>query len=270
MFENEHYFSCRQSLPFRCKKHEISFESQIFYIQQNTNQCPECKKYFISKAEIEIKDFITSLGFQAKKKRFGGYEWRDKQEICKSIIKNKLNLSIKLNARDFEIFEDLQKDKIKVFLNNNHLSGCTKMFVKSFSLCDEKGEIYSSLTLRYPFTKNKKNTIEIDRFCCKINTNIRGAFSRLFSRAVKWCKQTKIDKIITYSDCRLGGGDVYKNNNFNFIKHTGLNYFYTDFHTRFNRFKFRAQKGKSEKEIAEENNVYKIYDNGSYLWEYVI
>ena len=40
-------------------------------------------------------------------------------------------------------------------------------------------------------------------------------------------------------------------------------YFYTDGYKRFNRFKFRAKNGKTEKLIAEENNLYKIYDCGS-------
>jgi len=37
---------------------------------------------------------------------------------------------------------------------------------------------------------------------------------------------------------------------------------------RYDRFRFRAQSGKSEKEVAQENKVYRIYGCGNYLYEY--
>jgi hypothetical protein len=45
-----------------------------------------------------------------------------------------------------------------------------------------------------------------------------------------------------------------------------LGYYCTDGVSRFNRFRFRAKNNKSEKQIAEENKVYKIYDCGNKIF----
>ncbi len=47
---------------------------------------------------------------------------------------------------------------------------------------------------------------------------------------------------------------------------TGIDYWYTDCTERFDRFAFRATAGKSEREIAIERNVTKIYGAGSYIF----
>jgi hypothetical protein len=85
---------------------------------------------------------------------------------------------------------------------------------------------------------------------------------------ILWAKSNGYEKIITYSDCRYSTGKTYKKYGFVFLRHTGLDYFYTDLIRRYNRFKFRAQDGKPEKQIAIENKVYRIYGCGNYLWEY--
>jgi len=49
-------------------------------------------------------------------------------------------------------------------------------------------------------------------------------------------------------------------------KETGPDYWYSDGRKRFDRFKFRASNGKSEKIIASENNVFKIWGCGSNIF----
>ena len=196
-------------------------------------------------------------------------EWRDKQNICKSMIKNVLGvIEKKINARDLIIVEDIDKNKIIDFINKNHLQGYqNKKPLKSFSLIDSNTkEIFICITLRKPFIKSE-NLIEIERECSKVDFLIRGGYSRLLKRIKYWAKQQEYEKIITYSDCRYSWGNIYKINNFSLIHHTGISYDYTNGQNRFGRFKFRAQDGKSEKQIAEENKVYKIYGAGNYLWE---
>ena len=126
------------------------------------------------------------------------------------------------------------------------------------------------ITLRRPFTKKDKSCIEIARVSSKINCIVRGGFSKLMKSVILWAKEQNYDKIITYSDCRYSTGNTYKQFGFIYKNHTGINYYYTDLFNRFNRFKFRAKDNKSEKQIALENNVHKIYGAGNYLWEYII
>jgi hypothetical protein len=72
---------------------------------------------------------------------------------------------------------------------------------------------------------------------------------------------------LTYSDLRFGEGDIYGNNGFVLTGTTAPDYYYTDFEDRYNRFKFRANEGRSEKDIAAENGVCKIFGIGSNIYQ---
>ena len=195
-------------------------------------------------------------------------EWRDKQDICKSIIKNRLGLIInKLFARKLKLIESDKKNNFifKDFFKENHLQGNT-VFTKAFGLINENGDLQIAISVRKPFTK-KENCIEIARLASKIDTVVVGGCFRLLKKCLKWCKENGIKKIITYSDCRYSWGETYQKYGFTFVGHTGIGYDYTYGQQRFGRFRFRAQNGKSEKQVAEENKVYKIYNAGNFRWE---
>jgi hypothetical protein len=49
---------------------------------------------------------------------------------------------------------------------------------------------------------------------------------------------------------RIGAGKGYSAAGFRLVGSTGLDYWYTDNEYRYGRFKFRAQEGKSEKQVA--------------------
>jgi len=67
---------------------------------------------------------------------------------------------------------------------------------------------------------------------------------------------------------RFGTGEVYSKNHFQFVGTTDVDYWYTNGKQRYNRFKYRAKNGKSEKHIAEESNVKRIYGCGSNIYLY--
>jgi hypothetical protein len=63
---------------------------------------------------------------------------------------------------------------------------------------------------------------------------------------------------MSYVDRRIGDGNFYLRVGFKYVQTTELNYWYTDLKNIFVRFKFRTYEGRSEKEIAAENKVYKF------------
>lgn len=194
-------------------------------------------------------------------------EWRDKKEIVKSMILQRLKLSkIKIPARKCNI-EELESKKAREFLNNSHIDGFTNS--KKYFCLKYNEEVVCLLSVREPFHKSKyPNTLEISRFSSKINTIVQGGFSKLLKYVKEWAISNNCEKIITYADLRFGNGEVYdKNSDFQFLQETDINYWYTDYTQRYNRFKFRAQPNKSEKMVAEENGVYKIYGCSSKLFE---
>ena len=197
-------------------------------------------------------------------------EWRDKQEVWKSIILAKCNkISNKLDARKLIVDENFPKKKVIGFVEENHLQGNCRS-KKAFVLKDDLGNIKFCITMRKPFTKNREDTIEVARVCTEKGTIVRGAFSRLIKYIKEWAKNEGYSKILTYSDCRYSQGSVYAVNNFNYISHTGIGYDYTDYIYRYGRFKFRAQPGKSELDVASESGVCKIYNSGNYSWQLIL
>ena len=194
-------------------------------------------------------------------------EWRDKRHIWESIIKVNLGvINTKLNARELTVDDNPSVKEVRDFLDKNHLQGYCKSN-KKFALKDKSDNIVFCITFRKPFTKNKNDTIEVARVCSEVGVVIRGAFSKIMKYAIQWAKEEGYEKILTYSDCRYSWGKSYKNYGFSFTSHTGFGYDYTDFFFRHGRFQFRANDGKSEKQIAVDNEVCKIYNAGNYRWE---
>jgi DNA-binding transcriptional regulator YiaG len=192
--------------------------------------------------------------------------WATKQDIVKSMIKNKLKIiKNKVFARNCFV-KELSSSEARSFVDQNHLSGYCNSTLKIglFSKVDQS--LVSVLTLRNPFHKAVyPHTIEIARFVSKIDTVVIGGFSKLLKEAEKIIKTNhpNVNQILTYADLSTGNGSVYENNGFSLLHQTNPDYFYTNGEERFNRFDMRAKDGKTEKQIADENEVFKVFGIGN-------
>lgn len=128
------------------------------------------------------------------------------------------------------------------------------------------GKIVCALSLRKSFHSKYNGMIEIARFSSALNTNVVGGFGKLLKEVRKWAINEGYKNILTYADLRFGKGDVYKINGFDLIDTTNPDYWYTDTRKRYNRFQYRAQPGKSEKQVAHEAGVQKVYGCGSNIY----
>jgi len=321
---SEYYSRQHQYLDIICKKCGTE-QRKTLQAFERKSLCIKCYPCITSRAEVEVLDFIKSLGIktiQSDRKSIapkeidvfipdkmvgieyhGLYwhmennnnknkywdknshrdkmllcrqkkinliqifsdEWIEKNEIVKSIIKNKLGLTdIKIGARKCEIRE-IHRKISKLFFEENHISGYTRSKI-SFGLYYEN-KLVCAIALRKPNHKKYKNNIEISRFATALNVQVIGGFSKLMKSVEKWMSDKGYKKIITYSDLRWGDGNVYRSCGFEWVSDTGIDFWYTDGTIRYNRFMFRAQPGKTEKQVAEENGVYRIYGCGNYLYE---
>ena len=282
--------------------------------------CKKCHPFTVSKAELEILDYVKGLGFEltlsgnrqliapleldivVPEKNFAveyhGLYWHqdkkdlhlDKFEACKakgirliqvfsdewlthnglikSMIANRLGVSnTAVGARRCSVVEVTHKEATK-FFEHNHISGHTlskKIFGLKFN-----NELICCLSLRVPRHKQyvAERKIEIARLATKQGCVVQGGFSKLLKHAVAWVKGEGFKTLMSYCDLRFGEGNVYLKNGFTLVKqNTGVNYWYTDGVQRYDRFKFRAQPGKSEALVAEEAKVHKIYGCGNSLYE---
>lgn len=194
-------------------------------------------------------------------------EWREKRQICESIIRHALNkTSSKLDARKCKVLK-LDPIVARPLLDEWHLDGKTRSSVY-FGL-EHKGEIVSIMSLRTPFHKKHRNSVEIARFASRLNTSVRGAIGKLLKHAKNWAREQNKTKMLTYTDLRIGTGKGYESSGFTFLKHTGRNYWHTDGNKRFNRFAFKADKSRNmtEKQVCAEAGVTQVYGPGNLSFE---
>ena len=202
-------------------------------------------------------------------------EWRLKNNIVKSMIKNILcKNDTKIYARKCEIKEVCQKEK-KEFLENNHIQGDVNSKINLGLFYNN--ELVSLMTfgdLRINLgSKKEDGSYELLRFCNKLNTSVIGGASKLFKYFIKIYD---FKKIKSYCDLRWFKGNLYEILGFNLIRISKPNYFYTKGNFRENRFKYRKDilvkngfdKNKTEHQIMFENKYYRIYDCGCKVYEF--
>lgn len=185
-------------------------------------------------------------------------EWRDKQLLIKSMIRHRLGMSDKIHARKCQITRCNTKD-VKEFIKLSHIDGYAR--AKFAFKLTYNNELVGACTLRYANHGKNKTTLEIARICFKQNVCVVGGASKFITDVVNLSKSINVDYVMTYADNRLGGYNSYTNLGFSYVCDTVPRFWWTDFHSRYDRFKFRANKlnNLSEAEVAAKNNVHKIY-----------
>jgi len=151
------------------------------------------------------------------------HEWcdKDKKEIWKSIIKNKLGLSKKLYARHCTVQEINSVDK-NIFLQENHIQGIDKSSISLGLFLNN--ELLSIMTFGRPrFTKKTNVNYELIRYCCKKNITVIGGASKILSYFERKYKPTGV---VSYADLRRSQGNLYLNLGFWLNHISPPNYFY--------------------------------------------
>ncbi len=204
--------------------------------------------------------------------------WYNKRDIVKSRIKNLLNLSTdKVYARKC-VIKTVNSGDSREFLNRNHLQGNTNAAIK-LGLYYE-GELVSLMTFG-SLRKNlnqvaKENEWELLRFANKLNTSVVGGASRLFKYFIK---EYKPERVVSYADCDWTVDEqdnLYTKLGFEYIVHTGLNYWWVVDGIRENRFKYRKDKLvkegadslMTEVEIMHDKGYYRCFGTGNYKFEW--
>jgi hypothetical protein len=204
-------------------------------------------------------------------------DWNNKKDILKSIILNECKISeFKRGARECEI-KLVDADEKKNFLIVNHLQGTC---ASSINLgLYYKNELVSLMTFGAKRKIMKQNNIENEyellRFCSKLNYQVNGAASKLFTYFIK---NFKPYLIISYASCDISDGNLYETLGFKFINHTGLNYWWAKNGVKYHRSNFMKHKlikngedkNKTEDEIMKQNGYVKLWGTGNLKYEYLL
>ena len=203
-------------------------------------------------------------------------EWEFKKEIVKSRLKNIFGITgNKIFARKCTI-KEIDNIVSKEFLNNNHIQG--NVYGKFNIGLYFNNELVSLMTFgnkrKNLGSKRNNDEYELLRFCNKLDTIVVGGASKLFKYFIK---KYKPEKIISYCDLRWSNGNLYEQLGFVLNHISKPNYFYIKDRKRVNRFNFRKDilvkegfdKNKTEHEIMLERKIYRIYDCGCAVYEFV-
>lgn len=207
------------------------------------------------------KKWKECLAKNVKLIQFFSDEWENKQEIVKSMIKHRLGKTDNvIFARKCEVRE-VEGKIAREFFQRTHIGG--KPSLKNAFGLFFNDQMVACIGLRVPIQKKYGNVVEIARFSTELNCNVVGGFSKILKVVEKWAKEKEFVGILTYADGRFGSGNLYEKNGFDLLGFSPPDYWYTNCEKREFRFKYRAQPGKTEQEVADENGVLKIYGTGS-------
>lgn len=203
-------------------------------------------------------------------------EWCKNKKIIESRLKDILGIyDIKVGARKCTI-KDIDSEISNQFLKENHVQGNIQSKIKLGLFY--KDELISVMTfgqLRQSLGSDAiDGEYELLRFCNKLNYHIPGSASKLLTYFIK---NYHPKKIISYCDRRWSQGKLYFKLGFDLKRITKPNYWYIVNCGRDHRYNWRKSElpkklnnvdmTKTEHEIMLENNIFRIYDCGSYRFD---
>jgi hypothetical protein len=202
-------------------------------------------------------------------------EWKTKQDIVKSILRNKLGKSQnRIYARRCEIKEISVSEK-NDFLNKNHIQGKDQSTIKLGAFFNN--ELVSVMTFGTP-RYDKKIEAELIRFANKQNTIVVGIASKMLNYFIKIHKPKSI---ISYADRRYSTGNLYEKIGFTLSHISFPRYWYMtkkNYLELFHRSNFTKNRikqnypnldfSKTEWELMQELGYNRIWDCGTkvYIW----
>jgi hypothetical protein len=202
-------------------------------------------------------------------------EWVYKQDIVKSIIKNRLKKTDNSIFARKCVIKEINSPLCTMFLNENHIQGNVNSKVRIGLYYQNRLVSVMTFSKGRVLMGGKFNEWELTRFCNEINVNVIGAAGKLLKYFIKKYNPTKM---VSYSDIRLFNGNMYESLGFKRISQSSPNYWYVINGLRYHRFNFRKSvlvkegfdKYKTEKQIMFDRKIYRIYDCGHIRWEYNI
>lgn len=225
--------------------------------------------YHIYKHKLALQEGIRVL-------HLFGTEWDNKKEIVKNILAAACGVNkTKLYARKLKLCSVDSKEAFE-FYDTYHIQG--KPQSGQFVGLRQGEELVAVMAFSFNTSnrgvKATDKLAELTRYATKVN--VIGGFTRLLKY---WLKvNPSVEHVTSYSDVRLYSGKTYKLAGFEEAYTTKPNYKYLEsgdvLRHKSNyqksklvqRFGAEACAGKTERQITEEQGLYRVYDCGLTKW----
>lgn len=204
-------------------------------------------------------------------------QFHNSKDIIESIVLSKLGIyKERIYARKC-VIKEVNKSQCSQFLIDNHLQGNINSSIKiGLYYNDELVSVMCFGKLRKSLGKNNlENSYELYRFCNKLNTQVIGGASKLFTYFIEKYNPATIE---SFSSNDISVGYLYSKLGFEYIGES-ISYWYIKSNNgvfnRYHRYKFRKSElvkmgydsNKSEYDIMNGmKNFYRIYDSGQTKW----
>lgn len=201
-------------------------------------------------------------------------DWVKNPELIKTMLSYKLNQyhGRKVYARD-TVVKELTQKQVDGFLNVNHIQGAVHSGIR-FGLFEPDGSLVAVLALkREPSSQGK--TLNLLRYATSLS--VVGGFTKLLKHVERIYNPVSI---ITFSDNTISDGGLYESTGFELVSELKPDYMYVVKGERFHKFNYRLKRfrsdaslkyveGLTERELAQLNNLSRIWDAGKRKWEKV-
>ena len=144
------------------------------------------------------------------------YDWINKQDIVKSIIRSKLGKSDVLYARKCNV-KIVGNGDVRDFFNNTHLKGHRNASITFALMLDDE------IVMAMSFSRHREYEWELTRMASKLNTTVVGGMSRLLAA---FRKHTNAKSVMSYVDRDISNGKSYYACGFELLKTTEPSYWY--------------------------------------------
>lgn len=195
------------------------------------------------------------------------WQQEDKKSIIKSLLKHKLGVSTqkKIFARN-TILTSISNSSAREFCNINHIQGFSNGSYYNGLKDKTTGELVA-----VGIWRKNKDTLYLDRYCT--NHIVVGGMGKLLKDGINYAKNNGLKEIVTFADLEVSDGSLYEKLGFirDKILAPDYKYLYDDelkhkFGFRLNRFRndplLEYKDGLTEWELAELNDIPRIYDSG--------
>jgi hypothetical protein len=199
--------------------YRLGIELNGLYWHSHNPYCPhtpkiEDKNKHKYKTDLAIKTGINLI-------QITDFEWANKTDIIKSIIKTKVGISTKVYARKL-VLKQVDKEEEKSFLNRNHLQGyIASSYAVGLYFNNELCMLMSIGKSRF----SKIADIELLRVCTRLDYIVVGGAHKLFN-AIKNIFNNKI--IVSYCDMSKFTGALYKTLGFTLSRNIAPGFYWTD------------------------------------------
>ena len=192
-------------------------------------------------------------------------EWEDKKDIVKDMLSHKLNVSHQetVYARN-TVIKEISFVVSKEFLHGHHIqSGCNGSVY--YGLYHDNDLIAVSV-----WSKNG-DSLYLDRYAT--SCRIPGGMGKMLKYGKKYALKHGCNDIVTFADHCVSNGGIYEKLGFIKEKEIPADYKYVKDGKRYHKFGYRIQRfenddsllyypGYTEKELADMNGLYRIWDAG--------